>query len=117
MWPRANDKEKVNSDEQRNASGTEQPVQRPRNGASLSEAEDRRRDAARAERQSIESMRAFGALGSVGLSFVISIVIGAGGGLLIDRWTGAGHWGFFVGFFLGVAAAIVGLVRASKSIK
>ena len=64
-----------------------------------------------------DAMRAFGTLGSVGLSFVISIVLGAGLGLLIDRWIGAGHWGFFIGFFLGLAAGIVTVVRASKSIK
>ena len=64
-----------------------------------------------------ETMRSFGTLGTVGLSFVISIVIGAGGGLLIDRWIGAGHWGFFIGFFLGLAAGVVNVVRASKSIK
>jgi F0F1-type ATP synthase assembly protein I len=64
-----------------------------------------------------DAMRAFGALGSVGLAFVISIVLGAGGGLLFDRWVGAGHWGFFIGFFLGLAAGIVTVVRASKSIK
>lgn len=64
-----------------------------------------------------ESMRAFGALGSVGLSFVIAIVLGAGGGLLLDRWIGSGHWGFFIGFFLGLAAGVANVVRASKSIK
>ena len=66
---------------------------------------------------SAETMRAFGTFGSVGLSFVISIVLGAGLGLLIDRWIGAGHWGFFLGFFLGLAAGIVSVFRASKSIK
>ena len=64
-----------------------------------------------------DTMQAFGTLGSIGFAFVISIVIGAGGGLLIDRWIGAGHWGFFIGFFLGLAAGVVTVVRASKSIK
>jgi ATP synthase protein I len=64
-----------------------------------------------------DEIREWGALGSVGLSFVISIVLGVGGGLLIDRWIGAGHWGFFIGFFLGIAAGVVTVVRASKSIK
>jgi ATP synthase protein I len=64
-----------------------------------------------------DEIREFGALGSVGLAFVIAIVLGAGGGLLIDRWIGAGHWGFFLGFFLGIAAGIVTVVRASRSIK
>ncbi len=75
------------------------------------------RRAADAARSSSDAMRAYGSLGSVGLAFVLAIVIGAGGGLLIDRWIGEGHWGFFVGFFLGVAAGIVSVVRASKSIK
>ena len=64
-----------------------------------------------------DAMRSFGALGSVGLSFVIAIVLGVGGGLLIDRWMGSSPVGFFVGFALGVAAGIVNVVRSSKSIK
>jgi len=64
-----------------------------------------------------ETMRAFGSLGSVGFAFVIAIVLGAGGGLLVDRWIGAGHFGFFIGFFLGLAAGVVTVVRASKSIR
>jgi F0F1-type ATP synthase assembly protein I len=73
--------------------------------------------AARADRETRDTMRAYGTLGSVGLSFVLAIVLGAGGGLLIDRWIGSGHWGFFIGFFLGLAAGIFNVVRASKSIK
>lgn len=69
------------------------------------------------ERGTAEAMRAFGTLGSVGLSFVISIVLGAGLGLLIDRWIGVGHWGFFIGFFLGLAAGVVTVVRASRTLK
>jgi F0F1-type ATP synthase assembly protein I len=64
-----------------------------------------------------ETMRTFGTLGSVGLSFVLAIVIGAGLGLLIDRWIGRGHWGFFIFFFLGLVAGVINVVRASKSIK
>lgn len=64
-----------------------------------------------------ETMQSFGTLGSVGFAFVISIFMGAGLGLLIDRWVGAGHWGFFLGFFIGLAAGIITVVRASKSIK
>jgi len=64
-----------------------------------------------------ETMREMGTLGSVGISFVLSIVIGAGVGLLIDRWIGRGHWGFFIFFFLGLAAGIVNVYRASKTIK
>lgn len=62
-------------------------------------------------------MKAFGTLGSVGLSFVLSIVIGVGLGLLIDRWIGRGHWGFFIFFFLGLLAGVISVYRASKSIK
>ena len=64
-----------------------------------------------------ETMRTLGTLGSVGFSFVLAIVIGAGLGLLIDRWIGQGHWGFFIFFFLGLAAGVVNVYRASKSIK
>src|SRR3970040_1816046 len=60
-----------------------------------------------------QTMQAFGTLGSLGFAFVIAIVMGAGGGLLIDRWIGAGHWGFFIGFFPGLRAAVVPGLRGA----
>jgi F0F1-type ATP synthase assembly protein I len=78
---------------------------------------DERKPPAKADGGSHDAMRAFGTLGSVGLAFVISIVLGVGGGLFLDRWFATGPWGFFGGFFLGVAAGVVTVVRASKSIK
>jgi ATP synthase protein I len=99
------------------ASGSGEQVTDPKPSTTNEAPEGTRRAAPGAERQSVDAMRAYGTLGSVGLAFVLAIVIGAGGGLLIDRWVGSGHWGFFAGFFLGVAAGIVSVVRASKSIK
>ena len=64
-----------------------------------------------------EAMRSYASLGSVGIAFVLSIVIGAGLGLLVDRWVGRDHWGFFIGFFMGLAAGVISVVRASKAIK
>lgn len=64
-----------------------------------------------------DSFKLLGTLGSVGFSFVLSIVVGVGVGLLIDKWIGRGHWGFFVFFFLGLVAGVVNVYRASKSIK
>jgi F0F1-type ATP synthase assembly protein I len=64
-----------------------------------------------------DAMRAMGTLGSVGFAFVIAIVLGCGGGLLVDRLIGRGHWGFFIGFLLGLAAGVVSVIRASRSIK
>ena len=115
MWTRRSGKKEVNS-EKREGSEAPEGTRRTAAGAERKEGseapEGTRRAAARAD-----EMRAFGALGSVGLAFVISIVIGVGGGLLVDRWLGTSPVGFFVGFFLGVAAGILTVVRASRSIR
>ena len=64
-----------------------------------------------------DTAREMGTLGSVGFSFVLAIVIGVAIGLSIDRWIGRGHFGFFIFFFLGLAAGVINVIRASKSIK
>ena len=61
-----------------------------------------------------DTMRAIGALGSVGLSFVFSIIIGAGIGYLLMRYAGLGRWVFFVFFILGVAAGILNVYRTAN---
>lgn len=65
-----------------------------------------------------ETVREFGALSTVGLSFVLAIVLGAGAGLLLDRWFGTSKVFFFVFFLLGVIAGILNVYRtAGKFLK
>ncbi len=59
-----------------------------------------------------ETFRTLGPLTSVGISFVIAIVMGAGIGLGLDRWLGTSPWGFLVFFIIGVAAGILNVYRA-----
>ena len=64
-----------------------------------------------------ETMRAIGALSTVGLSFVFAIGIGFAGGYLLDRWLGT-HWIWLPGFLLGIVAAVLNVYRtANKFIK
>jgi ATP synthase protein I len=60
-----------------------------------------------------QSMRAVGELGTIGLSFVLAIAIGFGGGHMLDRWLGT-RWIWLLGFLLGIAAAIVNVYRTAK---
>jgi F0F1-type ATP synthase assembly protein I len=59
-----------------------------------------------------ETVRTLGPLTSVGISFVLAIVMGAGIGLALDRWLGSSPWGFLVFFAIGVVAGILNVYRA-----
>lgn len=59
-----------------------------------------------------DAMRTLGPLASVGISFVLAIVMGAAIGLGIDRWLGTTPWAFLVFFGVGVAAGILNVYRA-----
>ncbi len=65
---------------------------------------------------SSENYRLIGQLSTVGLSFVLALVLGFGGGYLLDRWLGSSPWLTFVGFFLGFAAGILNVYRILGSI-
>ncbi len=59
-----------------------------------------------------ETVRTLGPLTSVGISFVLAIVMGAGIGLALDRWLGSSPWGFLGFFAIGVAAGVLNVYRA-----
>ena len=58
-----------------------------------------------------ELLRTLGALSTVGLSFVLAIVIGTAFGWWLDGQLGTKPWGFFVFFFLGLAAGVLNVYR------
>lgn len=65
-----------------------------------------------------DSMRVLGALSTVGISFVLAIVLGAAAGLFLMRQFGFGQWAFFVFFLFGLAAGILNVYRtAGKFLK
>ncbi len=57
-------------------------------------------------------IRQVGVLSGVGLTLVISTVLGLYGGLVLDRWLGTSPWLMLVGLLLGIAAGFVNLFRA-----
>jgi len=54
---------------------------------------------------------------SLGISMVVAVLLGVGIGWLLKRWTDIG-WLFWIGVFIGVAAAILNVYKAySKQYK
>jgi ATP synthase protein I len=61
-----------------------------------------------------ENIRLIGQLSTLGLSFVFALVIGFGGGYLLDNWLGSTPWLSFLGFFIGLAAGILNVYRVMQ---
>jgi ATP synthase protein I len=57
-------------------------------------------------------IRQVGVLSGVGLTLVISTVLGLGGGYALDRWLGSSPWFTLAGLLLGIVAGFVNLFRA-----
>jgi ATP synthase protein I len=57
-------------------------------------------------------IRQLGILSGVGLTLVISTVLGLWGGYVLDRWLGSSPWLTLVGLLLGIASGFVNLFRA-----
>ena len=58
--------------------------------------------------------RTVGELGTLGLSFVIALVLGSALGIWVDRVLGISPWGTLIGFVLGFAAAVLNVVRITR---
>jgi len=58
-------------------------------------------------------IRQLGVLSGVGLTLVISTVLGLAGGIVLDRWLGTAPWLMLVGLLLGIASGFVNLFRAA----
>jgi len=57
--------------------------------------------------------RSAGMAGALGLEIGLCLVIGGGGGYLLDRKLNT-HWIMYLGLFIGLGAAIKGIVRVTK---
>jgi F0F1-type ATP synthase assembly protein I len=58
--------------------------------------------------------RTVGELGTLGLSFVLALVLGTAAGLWVDTTFGSDPWGMLSGFVLGFAAAVLNVVRITR---
>jgi ATP synthase protein I len=54
-------------------------------------------------------------LTSIGMTMVLSTVIGLAGGYYADRWLGTSPWLMLFGLALGIAAGFVSLFRSVRS--
>ena len=61
-----------------------------------------------------ENIRLIGQLSTIGMSFVLAIVLGFGGGYLLDGWLGTQPWLALLGFFAGLAAGVMNVYRVMQ---
>jgi hypothetical protein len=64
-----------------------------------------------------DQLRTIGAISTVGLSFVIAIVLGTALGWWLDERLGTSPFGLILFFFLGLAAGILNVYRTMSRIK
>ena len=58
--------------------------------------------------------RTVGEIGTLGLAFVMALVIGTAAGMWVDRQFATAPWGILIGFLFGFAAAILNVVRITR---
>ena len=61
-----------------------------------------------------DTMRTIGGISTVGISFVLAILLGAWLGWTIDKWLGSSPWCFFLFLIFGFAAGSLNVYRTSQ---
>jgi len=61
-----------------------------------------------------DTMRTIGGISTVGISFVLAILLGAWLGWTIDKWLGSSPWFFFLFLIFGFAAGSLNVYRTSQ---
>ena len=61
------------------------------------------------------TLRTLGQLSTVGMSFVLALVLGFGAGYWLDGRLGTRPWLSFAGFFLGLAAGVLNVYRVLQA--
>lgn len=62
-----------------------------------------------------DAWKALAELSTIGMTMVLSTVIGLAGGYFLDRWLGTKPWLTLIGLGLGIAAGFVNLFRSVKT--
>lgn len=70
------------------------------------------RSAGKGSRLDRASQGPIGVAFRIGAELVAAMIVGVGGGYLIDRWLDTSPWGLIVMFFLGAAAGVLNVYRA-----
>lgn len=65
-----------------------------------------------AQRSETGGVTGFGLAMRVGIELVAGVAVGAGVGVLLDRWLGTGPWLMIAFFFLGAGAGALNVYRA-----
>ena len=60
------------------------------------------------------TLQLIGQLSTIGMSFVLALVMGFGAGYWLDRTLGTQPWLSFLGFFLGLAAGVLNVYRVLR---
>ncbi|MEZ5286585.1 MAG: AtpZ/AtpI family protein [Vicinamibacterales bacterium] len=61
------------------------------------------------------TLQTLGQLSTVGLSFVLALVMGFGAGYWLDGRLGTSPWLSFTGFFLGLGAGVLNVYRVLQA--